>query len=81
MVLPTNFWLLFLAALVISSIGFKNYVWFISLGYGFSIAGEGLLLMLLFGSRLTEECSKKSKSSSFCRYRTLQNCSLPELFG
>lgn len=34
MVLPTNFWLLFLAAMVISSIGFKNYVWFISLGYG-----------------------------------------------
>ena len=49
MVLPTNFWLLFLAAMVISSIGFKNYVWFISLGYGFSIAGEGLLLMLLYG--------------------------------
>lgn len=53
MVLPTNFWLLFLAAMVISSIGFKNYVWFISLGYGFSIAGEGLLLMLLYGKELT----------------------------
>ena len=48
MALPTNFWLLFLAAMVISSIGFKNYVWFISLGYGFSIAGEGLLLLLLY---------------------------------
>ena len=44
MALPANFWLLFLAAMVISSIGFKNYVWFISLGYGFSIAGEGILL-------------------------------------
>ena len=53
MVLPTNFWLLFIAAMVISSIGFKNYVWFISLGYGFSIAGEGLLLMLLYGKELT----------------------------
>ena len=53
MALPTNFWLLFLAAMVISSIGFKNYVWFISLGYGFSIAGEGLLLMLLYGKGLT----------------------------
>ena len=52
MVFPTNFWLLFAAAMVISSIGFKNYVWFISLGYGFSIAGEGLLMLLLCRSGL-----------------------------
>ncbi len=44
---------LFIAAMVISSIGFKNYVWFISLGYGFSIAGEGLLMMILHGKELT----------------------------
>ena len=48
MVFPANFWLLFAAAMVISAIGFKNYVWFISLGYGFSIAGEGLLMLLLY---------------------------------
>ena len=53
MVLPLNFWLLFAAAMLISSIGFKNYVWFISLGYGFSIAGEGLLMLLLYGKALT----------------------------
>lgn len=53
MVLPVNFWLLFAAAMLISSIGFKNYVWFISLGYGFSIAGEGLLMLLLYGKNLT----------------------------
>ena len=52
MVFPTNFWLLFAAAMVISSIGFKNYVWFISLGYGFSIAGEGLLMLLFYRSGL-----------------------------
>ena len=39
--------------LLISAIGFKNYVWFISLGYGFSIAGEGLLMLLLYGKSLT----------------------------
>ncbi len=44
---------LFIAAMVISSIGFKNYVWFISLGYGFSIAGEGLLMMILYRDQLT----------------------------
>ena len=48
-----TFWLLFAAAMIISSIGFKNYVWFISLGYGFSIAGEGLLMLILFGKTLT----------------------------
>jgi steroid 5-alpha reductase family enzyme len=53
MVFPTNFWLLFAAAMIISSIGFKNYVWFISLGYGFSIAGEGLLMLILYGQELT----------------------------
>lgn len=52
MTFPVNFWLLFAAAMVISSIGFKNYVWFISLGYGFSIAGEGLLMLLLYGQDL-----------------------------
>ena len=44
---------LFIAAMVISSIGFKNYVWFISLGYGFSIAGEGLLMIILYRGQLT----------------------------
>lgn len=44
---------LFVAAMVISAIGFKNYVWFISLGYGFSIAGEGILMMVLYGDTLT----------------------------
>ena len=53
MVFPLNFWLLFAAAMAISAIGFKNYVWFISLGYGFSIAGEGLLMLLLYGQTLT----------------------------
>lgn len=53
MVFPTNFWLLFALCLVVSAIGFKNYVWFISLGYGFSIAAEGLAMLLLYGKSLT----------------------------
>ena len=44
---------LFVAAMIIISIGFKNYVWFISLGYGFSIAGEGILMLILYGKQLT----------------------------
>ncbi|MBR1559617.1 MAG: DUF1295 domain-containing protein [Clostridia bacterium] len=38
----------FCVALVISAIGFKSYVWFFSIGYGFAIAGEGLLMLLMF---------------------------------
>ena len=53
MVFSIELLILFAAALVISSIGFKNYVWFISLGYGFSIAGEGILMLILFKDQLT----------------------------
>ena len=53
MVFPLEMLWLLIAAVVISSIGFKNYVWFISLGYGFSIAGEGALMLVLYGKQLT----------------------------
>lgn len=53
MVFPAHFWLVTAVAVVISAIGFKNYIWFFSIGYGLSIAGEGLLLLLLYGSSLT----------------------------
>ena len=53
MVFPLSFWLMLGICLLVSAIGFKNYVWFISLGYGFSIAGEGLLMLLLFSRELT----------------------------
>ncbi|MBR3866437.1 MAG: DUF1295 domain-containing protein [Butyricicoccus sp.] len=48
-----SFWLLCAAALLISAIGFYKYVYFISLGYGFSIAGLGLLMLYLFRADLT----------------------------
>ncbi len=50
MVFPFYIWLVLFAALIISALGFKKYIWFISLGYGFSIAGEGLLMLILFGA-------------------------------
>ena len=48
-----TFLILFILAMVISSIGFKKFVWFISLGYGFSIAGIGVALMFLFSDQLS----------------------------
>ena len=53
MALPLNFWLLFAVCMIVSAIGFKNYVWFISLGYGFSIAAEGLAMLILYGEALS----------------------------
>ena len=52
MVFPMNFWLLFAVCMIVSYIGFKNYVWFISLGYGFSFAAEGLVMLLFYGQGL-----------------------------
>ena len=37
----------FIAAMVFSSLGFKKYVWFISLGYGFSITIIGVMLLIM----------------------------------
>ena len=53
MVLPANFWILFAVCMIVSSIGFKNYVWFISLGYGFSIAAEGLAMLVMYRNGLS----------------------------
>ncbi|MBR5048986.1 MAG: DUF1295 domain-containing protein [Erysipelotrichaceae bacterium] len=36
----------FIAALVLCSIGFKQLVWFMSVGYGFAVMGIGLLLLV-----------------------------------
>ena len=52
MVFPAYFWVLFAAAMLISALGFKKFIWFISLGYGLSIAGEGLVMSALFGKSL-----------------------------
>ena len=48
MVFPVSIWILFAIALVVSALGFKKYVWFISLGYGFSIAAEGAASLAMF---------------------------------
>ena len=37
----TQFFILFAVATVISAVGFKKFVYFISIGYGFAITGIG----------------------------------------
>lgn len=59
MVFPPCFWLVVAVSFAISAIGFKNYIWFFSVGYGLAIAGEGLLLLFLY-------CEGLSAGSALC---------------
>lgn len=43
-----QFFILFAIAVVVSSVGFKKFVYFISIGYGFSITGIGIAMLFLF---------------------------------
>ena len=81
MTFPIEFLWLFIAAMVISSIGFKNYVWFISLGYGFSIAGEGILMLILYGKTLTVHCLRSAAGRLPCHPRTGQQLLQEEYEG
>ncbi len=47
-----HFLIMFAIALLVSAIGFKKFVWFISLGYGFSIAALGLAMLIMFRTDL-----------------------------
>ena len=42
----TLFWVMVVVALVFSSLGFKKYIWFISIGYGLSVAAIGAFLLI-----------------------------------
>lgn len=48
-----NFLIVLILALVVSSVGFYKYVYFISLGYGFSIAAMGVAMPIVFHDNLT----------------------------
>ena len=45
--------IILISILIVCLIGFKKYVWFISLGYGFSITTVGVMLLILFSNNLT----------------------------
>lgn len=45
--------ILFLTALLCCAIGFYKYVYFISVGYGLAILGQGLMMLVLFRDRLS----------------------------
>lgn len=59
---PNGFLLLFIVSLVCCAIGFYRFVWFMSVGYGFSVAGLGVALFAMsiakgqFSVLFTVEC-------------------------
>lgn len=48
MIITKEIIIIFLAILVVCLMGFKKYIWFISLGYGFSISIVGIMNLILF---------------------------------
>ncbi len=48
MTLPLSIWILLGVAALCCAVGFKKYVYFISIGYGFAIAGCGIAMLIIF---------------------------------
>ena len=48
MVFPSNMLILFIVCAVLCAIGFYKFIWFMSVGYGFAIAGAGITLIVLY---------------------------------
>lgn len=46
------FVIILIAAMAVSAIGFRKYIWFISIGYGFAICAIGLVLICLFRGQM-----------------------------
>ncbi|MCR5584834.1 MAG: DUF1295 domain-containing protein [Lachnospiraceae bacterium] len=44
---PAQWWIILLVALVLNSVGFKKYVWFMTIGYGLSVGGISLCLSVM----------------------------------
>ena len=46
------FLIAFAVALVMCAVGYKKFVWFISIGYGFAVAGIGVAMFVMFWKSL-----------------------------
>ena len=52
MLFTSELLIIFIAILVVCLIGFKKYIWFISIGYGLSIMVVGIMIPILFNDNL-----------------------------
>jgi steroid 5-alpha reductase family enzyme len=46
-------WIVFVVCLLACSVGFHNFIWFMSVGYGLAVAAGGAAILILFFSKLT----------------------------
>jgi hypothetical protein len=57
---PKLMWILPLVSALLCSVGFYKFVYFLSIGYGFAVAGEGIVMLLMFkgssGIAITMQC-------------------------
>lgn len=63
-------WILLAVSLLVSAVGWKYYVYFFSIGYGFGIAALALVIALLFGLHLTPA------TTAMCLVLILYGCRL-----
>ena len=83
MIFTNEVLIIFIAVLIVCLIGFKKYIWFISLGYGFSISIIGIMLLILFRNNLNFSFILASivfilyglRLSGFLAYREIKNSS------
>ena len=83
MIFTNEVLIIFIAVLIVCLIGFKKYIWFISLGYGFSISIIGIMLLILFRNNLNFSFILASivfilyglRRSGFLAYREIKNSS------
>ena len=54
---PEGMWILLVVAAVMSAVGFYKFVYFLSVGYGFAVAGIGVTLFVMFGKGMGFACA------------------------
>lgn len=80
---------LFIAALLLSALGFYRYIYFLSIGYGVAIAGEGLVLLWNYHGKISQVefllvvllICYGIRLSSFLIYREMKSTSYRKRFA
>ncbi len=52
-VFPSSLWIILAVCALMCIIGFYKFVYFLSVGYGFAVAGAGIMILFLFGKNLS----------------------------
>lgn len=53
---PQSMLVILIACAALSAVGFYKFVYFLSVGYGFAIAGSGVTMMVMYGGEMSLPC-------------------------